>query len=990
MPFNLSADMSSMSSKSLGWSGSIPNQASSSRPSRPQSSISPSSSNSAPAQTHSNSDSTKDVAAFAEKFKYTICSSGILEKDHVPTRRGRSNTQTGSGQVDEGDGGGPDPDPDPDPGTRKRMTNLTLVLQDRIQLVLANSRNRPDIALAGLVLLGAIVRVVGWKLFSTLLIGVGTLTATFIRRGHLGVDDQNIGSNHAPTSTDLAPVSQAQTPGALTIATLQDFLTASESLDQTVDSSLSLLQDHSDIEEHHGLRVAIHRVYEQMTDQLAAATSTFLEMVDKEELGVLGDMYDIPVAGSFFYPRHGLGRHSRDQNDGDDYSLALPSPKRLSWNSSNNLIPLSLPMVASSSMPKRLNPHRKHPLHASMSGIPMDDRYTSLPPRTPRANKRSSWAPEWNDRIKTGFDSERRITESQENSPVIGVAEAVEDRQQTLSAGQLSPSPKIAQFTPRRSSPLSRADITQMESPDPQRHIIPIIPPTPQKRDLMPSPIVKSPIRSESKQQSLQGMPYYRSDQSDISSPGKASLPSDRTGGLRRVPSLQYSDLQMLREQSTRGSRRPSVSINSPFAPSAIPLIAAVSQPIERPRPQRIQSLSPLSTSALKAACLGLHMKRRRMACCLLGLKFHDQDEEYWSTVRNALRDLSTVITREVGHLELALEEAKANPVTQLADRVMPIPPPWTINTTSTGMPDFAPRTSDHAALLQHVENMEQSLTAAWTELQAVKQSANRSEGVTEEWAKVRASLGQLVREWERGKEVVSKIDPVRQTPSEGADSENGDTHLAPLPPFMKAWNDEEEKDKTTPDTSFTSVEGTDTSSEFPNERDLDTYLRAETLPPPGQDLIFESLPASFPDTQIERSKLSREDRIKLMKEARDKGMTLGEMLQRRENGDNGKENERQMMQMGGEVVGELKGMIGLIRRRKGLDDPADESTLPVPISKSPSLSPRKSDTGSERQTSMLSKPISSECLRPPAGFAEDLRKAFVFPTPRVNGHGDH
>lgn len=985
--------MSSTSSKSLGWSGSIPNRAGSSRPSRPQSSISPSPSRiSAPARTDSDySETAEDVAAFAEKFKYIVCSSGILEKDHVPTRRGRSKTQTGSGQVEE-DGG--EPDPDPDPGTREN--SLASVIQDRMNLVLANSRNRPDIALAGLVLLGAIVRVVGWKLLSTLLVGVVALGFVFIWRRHISVDDQTTGPIHVSTSTDPAPVSQRPelAPSAFTIDTLQDFLTASESLDQTVDSSLSLLQDHPDIEEHHGLRVAIHRLYDQMTDQLATATSTFLEMVDKEELGVLGEMYDIPVAGSFFYPRHGLGRHSRDNTNGDDYSLAIPSPKRLSWNSTNSLIPLSLPMVASSSMPNRFNPHRKHPLHASMSGIPMDDRYTSLPPRTPRANKRSSWAPEWNDRIKTGFDSERRITESQENSPVIGAAELADDqdRQQNTSTGPLSPSPKNPQFTPRRSSPLSRADITQMESPDPQRHIIPIIPPTPQKRDLMPSPMVKSPVRSESKRQSLQGMPYYRSDQSDISSPGKASLPSDRIGGLRRVPSLQYSDLQMLREQSTRGSRRPSVSIISPFAPSAIPLIAAISQPTEQPRPQRISSLNPLSTSALKAACLGLHMKRRRMACCLLGLKFHDQDEEYWSTVRSTLRDLSTAITREVGGLEVTLEEAKSTPVTRSVNGMISMPPPWATGTTSTGVPDFAPRTSDQATLSQHVESMEQSLTAAWAELQAVKQSANQPGGLTEEWAKVRGSLGQLVREWERGKEVVSRIDPARQTPFERENSENGDTNPAPLPSFMKAWNDEE---KTTPDTSFTSIEDTDTSSDFPGEPDLHTYIRSETLPPPGQDLVFESLPASLADNPMERSKLSREDRIKLMKEARDKGMTLGEMLNRRENGDSGKDNERQMMQMGGEVVGELKGMIGLIRRRKGLNESADDLPAPVPITKSPSLSPRKIDpgagTGAERHTSaILAKPRSSECLRPPAGFAEDLRKAFVFPTPRVHSNGDH
>lgn len=976
MPLSLSADMSSESSKSRGWSGSIPNQASSSRSSREPSSFSPPSS---PASRQVNVDRQEELSAFAEKFKYLVCSSGILEKDHVPNRRGGSNT-TGSGPVEEADGA--QPAPDPDPGTTS--AGLTRVIRARLPLVVANGRQRPDIALAGVVLLGAILRVTGLKLFSTLLAGAISLTAFFIWRHHISVEHRKPGHIDAASPTDTGVVSPEPSATALTIEILEDFLSTSESLDQNIDSALSLLQDHLDIEEHHTLRVAIHRLYERMTDQLATATSTFLEMVDKEELGVLGDMYDIPVAGSFFYPRHGLGRHSRDETNRDDYSLGLPSPKKQSWNSSNPLIPLSLPMVTSSSMPNRLNPNRKHPLHASMSGIPMDDRYTSLPPRTPRATKRSSWAPEWNDRIKTGFDSERRITESQENSPIIPFPDPVDDRQ-TLSLGPGSPSPKIPQFTPRRSSPLSRADMMVMNSPDPHRHIIPIIPPTPEKQDLMPSPVFKSPIRSESKRQSLQGMPYYRSDQSDILSPGKASV-AGGTGGLRRVPSLQYSDLQMLREQSTRGSRRPSISVISPFAPSAIPLLAALRQPIERPKALRIPSLSPLTMPALKAACLGLHMKRRRMACCLLGLKFDDQDEEYWSTARHTLRDLSVAIKREVADLTAVLDAARTDPVIHSENEFIPLPQPWADENPTTGLPDFAPRTSDQATLTQRIGSMEKSLAAAWAELQAVKQAASRNHGLTEEWTKVRGSLGQLVREWERGKEVVSRIEPVRPNPSDEGDSEVNDEGPTPLPPFMKAWNDDE---KATPETSFTSADDTDVSSDYPNNQDddLDNLSRGELLPPPGQDLVFESLPVLITDHAIERSKLSREDRIKLMKEAREKGRTLGAMLDQRENGISAGDSARQMMQMGGEVVGELKGMIGLIRRKKGLDDP----DMPVPKSRSPSSSPRKNDTKPDKQMSTsLGRPVSSECLGPPAGFAEDLRKAFVFPTPRVNSHGDH
>lgn len=881
--------------------------------------------------------------------------------------------QEDSGQAEADSGEEMKLDPDP----RTIPTSFKKVVQSRAGIVWANSRQRPDIALAGLVLLGAIARVIGIRRLSTLAISAVTVAAILYWQRH-----QPRPATSVPTSdvsTHQEEVQSAQTLHANVIDTLQDFLNASKSLDQVVETSLSLLQETRDeTHTHQALRVALHHLTEQMTDHLGTATSTFLEMVDKEELGVLGEMYDIPVVGSFLYPRNGLGRHPRDLTT-DSHHYTLLSPTKASSNASSNLIPLALPMGASASMPSRLSPHQKHTIHSSLSGLPADDRYTSLPPRTPRASKRSSWAPEWNDRIKTGFDNERRITGSDGGGEIESTSQGFDEEQHRTLIDSTSPSPKIPQFTPRKSSPLSRTDSTFGDVY--QRHIFPIIPPTPLNRPLMPSPMARSPLKSESKRQSLQGMPYYRSDQSDIASPGKASLPAG--GDLRRVPSLQYSDLQMLREQSTRGSRRPSASSNvNPFAPSLIPLIAPVTQSLERPRPQRILSLSPLTLPALKASCLGVHMKRRRMACCLLGLQF-DQVEEYWNTARDTLRDLVASITTEVTELNAALANVREVQVAVRNNLADPLPPPWAIdNTTDGGFIDFAPRTSDHETLNKHVEIMEQSLNSAWAELQAVKQTMSSTNGLMEEWTKVRGRLGELIREWERGKEIVSRMEPLPPHSSNGDEDTDQDDSMPLIPAFIKAWDDDEPK----LDASQSSDLSSCTTDMELSGNDLDYGSGTDYLPPPGQDMVFESTPLSVDESTIARSKLSREERIKLVKEARDKGMTVGDMLNTRDQDGmtNGHPNARQVMEMGGKVVGELKGMIGMIRRRKGLDE---DTPTPVPPR---NLSPVKQDTSTRMGAgTILARPVSSERLRPPAGFTEDLRKAFVFPPPRLNGHSD-
>jgi len=870
------------------------------------------------------------MEAFGERFKYMICTSGLLEKVYVPCLGGPKKEEVGL-PLDEREevanlGGKTKQDVDVHLDWWRRGA-------DDMLLLTARARDRPDITLAGIVLLVSMAWVVGWKLF----IGISTsllAAAITLRRRRLS---NTIESSHNIPLAEPT-ISKPKAQNADTLSSLQDLLDASTTLDSTIDSALSIFQGHPDSStSHHHLRLAIHRLTETMADNLGAATSSLLEMVDRTELGILGEMCDIPIGPTNSY-------RNRAQTISDD-ELDIKSLKRLSWNASKSLIPLSLPMGTSSSSPARLRPDRKHTVHLSLGGMPLEDRFTTVPKRTPRAVKRSSWAAEWNDRTANGTDlitlAEWPTLKTIPSSSIEHIEPDVPSDKGREYKLPKTPNPQRSSVAPRRSSPLCRSD---SPSPDTfQRHIFPIVPPTPAKHPLLPSPF-KSPIRDDQKRRSLQTMPYFHSDKSDLSSPGRASVSG--SSDMTRSDSLQVSDLQMLRDQSTNGLM-PSHSIES--------LISRIGYTPTRParttnRTTRSPSLSPLTLPGLKAACLGVHMKRRRVACCLLGLRF-DQDEEYWTEVKRILDDLVAGILATVGDLQAAEQEAKVAVDNKPAYTSLP---PWVSgNLASTSRADFAPRTSDHALLLQQIESMEATLTKTWANLQAMRPAIDSSATLNSQWVGVRGDLGELIRDWERGKDVVSRLDA--STLPDGGSSEAGEEgELEPMPTFLRAWEEDLEPSSiATESVRSTSddTHGTFSSDHHDLQQQFDPHA-AEVLPPPGEDMIFESIP--MPVVPRGKTKLSREERIRLMKEARDKPVDISEQ-------------GRGVAEMGGDVVGELKSMIGIIRRRKGI--PEAEPSVERP--------PLEEVVVDERQ-------------KLPMGFADDLKKAFVFPPQHVDDQDSH
>jgi len=337
-------------------------------------------------------------------------------------------------------------------------------------------------------------------------------------------------------------------------------------------------------------------------------------------------------------------------------------------------------------------------------------------------------------------------------------------------------------------------------------------------------------------------------------------------------------------------------------------------------------------------------MKRRRVACCLLGLKF-DQGGEYWVEVKRVLDELVAGINAAVNDLQAAEREARI--VVETSAISTSVPPWMTGNLSAATRLDYAPRTSDHALLLQQIESMEATLHRAWNNLQNMRPAVDSSEDLAPSWASVRGDLGELIRDWERGKDIVSRLDATAH-PIDGLTEDAEESDLEPMPAFLKAWEEEGDPSSTATDSVRSSVDTHDTFSSNPHDIQHFDPLAAEVLPPPGQDMVFESIP--MPVVPRAKAKMSREERIQAMKEARE----------------NPPEQVKGVSEMGGDVVGELKSMIGMIRRRKG-----------IPEAELNPVAPLDAVMGNERQAL-------------PMGFADDLRKAFVFPPPHVGSQHSH
>ncbi|KIR29344.1 hypothetical protein I309_01936 [Cryptococcus deuterogattii LA55] len=949
--------------------------------------------------------------SFAEQFKYRICSSGLLEKDYVPGLSGVS-----------------------DAGAELIKVDWRGLMRKWMEI----GKERWDLLAAGACLLVGLVMGLGVIKSAGLILVLSLFACSYVwYQGTL-------------VSSSSLPIDSTETPKVQTLSSLTTFLAQSDSLNATMMSSLEILQlDSEPGDNSHELRLALHRLTDNMADHIATATSTLLEMTDRNELAVLGEMYDIPIVGSLFYSR----RRADDSSDSEQAGHRVPSPRR------TPVRPLSTPSKIPQPGSLRRYGHSGRSQHMSIMSMPdPNDRFTQIPERTPRLLKRVS-----QERIATrkswnseSVRHEKRIMETDENEDNKFVSAHLGEGDKSLVQAlrsNLSPepntSPELSMSTPttpitpitnRRPistsfkhipSPLSRR-MSQFS----ETGLIPLrtaplayrsrtnsssLLPSPFENDFPSSPIrpTESSTRALGstdgdpgrKRRSLQNMPYYPYSETD-------HLPG---ADLARTRSMPISDLQTLRSAQSTCSRSRRSSVNRNLPPVGLGLglpniflsekrssFASVSSPLSRGPLERINSVSPLTTPALTASSLGIHLKRRRMACCLLGLRFEEPNDMYWEEVSSTLEELSKKMKKECVVVENVLKQVRKDmaikeTLDDLAGGLSGLPnmgifPPETTfpfpTTLTNQQRDFAPKTSDERLLMGHIDKMSSSIVKAWGELASLRSTLGRDgEGERlKKWAKVRESLGEVIREWERGREVSNRMDERDQGGRRGNDEieESEEMQEPKMPDFLRAWEDTSTSESTSLETDRQSFINKVHLAEHPSSslNHDDPPLPLDQLPRPGKDTVFESVSAPLSRTTAVLNCMTREERIKLMKEARGKGVNFENLL-----GADEMRKGEDARKRGGELVSELEGVIDVIRKMKEPEYEGKyketvkiEAQTEQPSLISPSLISSPPAPMPPSLTSSSGPQLSNTHLQLDLG---ELKRSFRFPTTGAGGD-DH
>jgi hypothetical protein len=909
---------------------------------------------------------------FAERFKYLVASSGLLEKTQIASL-GTTDIDVTPSKASPSSPSHSHTDVHPAAGTHELLrwdiiAAIAAVVAGLVYILGPSASLIPGTALA-----------TGVALYARKLVSGSArcpLTSKAEAPSELAEEDED---DDADAHREDAPERPGEdtTGRARVMRGLEGLLDESKALDQAVLAALQLLGPRPDDTDHaHELRIALHRLFEDMTDSLATATSSLTTMCDRSELSVLSNMYDVQLVG-------GQRRRRADSSEDEDASpSAIHKHNRPRAGSSG---PMSPPAPMPASMLSPTARHARMPIRAlAPSPLDANDRFTKLPSRGSPRLARTSYSVDWNARPQRPSRPETDIrSDGEEGSDSVASAASTESSCMPASiaddrslAGALSP-PLVSKglpFTPKRASPLVQT-LARLEMPEWSRQ-----PPTPQfpsmstrpsqspfRRSLqdiayIPSPPVSSHEKAQSlavaratssmssdKRRSLQTpfngsyptIDYTRDDvalatssnltrarslphsdkarvhsaqsaQSGVSSlrtsPGSNTTRPDSPSGLKRLSLL--SDRTRPSIPSTPGSKRTSLLFPDAMARDASSLGYGRS-PLRPPPIQRVASISPLTLGGLRASRLGVHLKRRRMACCLLGLRFREPEESgYWDEVDLVLRGVMDTMSEALTRLEALRADAERETnamqaIAAAASQTFPAtPPPKHALPSLLRNHDFAPRDSAEQALLSSMDDLQRLLARVWAKTDEVRGLVVDGEtDFTMVWADMRNDIGNMLRHVDRNRlrlEADADID----------DPEREETPVPPrIPEFARSWAEPEPGPG--PEEIERLVEEDDEADTAPD------------LPPAGVDEVFEAhIPAAAPRA---RSALSREERIQLQREARARGMTMAQ-LEGAKDPARAAEIQRQLeaerlRAVSGEMVQELQGMFGAIRRRKGMDE---------------------------------------------------------------------
>ena len=332
-------------------------------------------------------------------------------------------------------------------------------------------------------------------------------------------------------------------------------------------------------------------------------------------------------------------------------------------------------------------------------------------------------------------------------------------------------------------------------------------------------------------------------------------------------------------------------------------------------------SRHPLSLASL-AQSLQAALQAKRYTCAhLLALRFEDEEDssDYWEDVRSIISLLTSTFSDVAVRLTEAMETEEE---TRINDEIPSRTPSWNLSSvpssTSTrvsgpnGEPcGFAPSLSSFTRFGLHAQGVISALDDAKGHLDDCLDVLRKAENnpsmdiddvqdhpALAAYDRLRRELGIALRECERGREkLLDLVKPPQPEPQQQPDSDaEGDVSLSP----EHVVNEHEIEEDT--GEAIIVEHGID----FP----VDT-LRAqlERLEPPGIEQVFESEEqGGGSDSLRERTKLSREERIRLAKKAREE-QTLPKQF--------AADDPAQHWGPEGDVVQELKDVIWQVGQKK-------------------------------------------------------------------------
>ncbi|KAK7685830.1 hypothetical protein QCA50_011176 [Cerrena zonata] len=400
-------------------------------------------------------------------------------------------------------------------------------------------------------------------------------------------------------------------------------------------------------------------------------------------------------------------------------------------------------------------------------------------------------------------------------------------------------------------------------------------------------------------------------------------------------------------------------------------------------------SRHPLSLSTLRLALHGALAAKRYACAHLLALRFEDEEDEiYWEDVRSIMALLTSTFSDASSRLMEALDEAEKKrmkderPSTESSREASPTPELQLKKQlasrparTMAEMVSFAPMPSHLSRFAAHVDAISSALNDARSHLEECVASLRATSdeemasiptedsAALQTYDRLRKELGFALRECERGRE---RLLDIISPPSQHQEQEHDSS-----PPSISLLIQSESSDDLTLPQSSQSAEllthslGLEEMSQPLDDATEHLLLTTSSqhLPPPGIEQVFEAESSQVGIFTRERSRMSREDRIRLAKAKRESGIAFIANGARSSLDGSSLEEQRPLEKWGpgGEVVQELKDVIWKVgeKRRKMTEQPTPSSRQDVfDTSSTPTIVVESSRTSLDSDTSITEFPL--------------------------------